>query len=467
MDDVPIETNGQPAESGLLATESPGDNSAPVSVSELAMRLKRTVEDAFGFVRVRGEISGWKRAASGHCYLCLKDDKAVLDGILWKATAAALPFRPEDGVEVVATGKLTTYPGRSRYQIVIERLELAGQGALMALLDKRRRALAAEGLFDEARKQKLPFQPRVIGIVTSPTGAVIRDILHRLADRCPCHVIVWPVQVQGESAAGQVAAAVRGFDALAADGPIPRPDLLIVARGGGSIEDLWAFNEEEVVRAVAGASIPIISAVGHETDTSLCDFAADVRAPTPTAAAEIAVPVRADLLGQLRELGFRIERCARRYVERGVEQLGNSLRRWPAPENLLAPQRQRLDDMSERLPRALRTELSHARAELSRATGALRPGLLDASWRRAKERLEALWRVAQLAHPNKPLERGYARVEDRAGKTLVSAAAAKAAGRLRLIFRDGDVEATAGAPPVERPRRGAYVGGAGEQPKLL
>jgi exodeoxyribonuclease VII large subunit len=279
MDDFP------PGESALLASETPGDNSAPFSVSELAMRLKRTVEDAFGFVRVRGEISGWKRAASGHCYLCLKDDKAVLDGVLWKATAAALPFRPEDGIEVVATGKLTTYPGRSRYQIVIERLELAGQGALMALLDKRRRALAAEGLFDEERKQKLPFQPRVIGVVTSPTGAVIRDILHRLADRCPCHVLVWPVQVQGEGAAAQVAAAVRGFDALPPDGPVPRPDLLIVARGGGSIEDLWAFNEEEVVRAVAAASIPIISAVGHETDTSLCDFAADVRAPTPTAAA--------------------------------------------------------------------------------------------------------------------------------------------------------------------------------------
>ncbi|HEX5184803.1 MAG TPA: exodeoxyribonuclease VII large subunit [Allosphingosinicella sp.] len=468
MDDLPSETNGPPRETGLLATESPGDNSAPFSVSELAMRLKRTVEDAFGFVRVRGEISGWKRAASGHCYLCLKDDKAVLDGVLWKAIAAALPFRPEDGIEVVATGKLTTYPGRSRYQIVIERLELAGQGALMALLDKRRRALAAEGLFDEARKQRLPFHPRVIGVVTSPTGAVIRDILHRLADRCPCHVIVWPVQVQGEGAAAQVAAAVRGFDALPADGPIPRPDLLIVARGGGSIEDLWAFNEEEVVRAVAAASIPIISAVGHETDISLCDFAADMRAPTPTAAAEIAVPVRADLLGQLRELGFRIERCARRQVERGAEQLETSLRRWPAPANLLAPQRQRLDELGERLPRALRTELSHARAELSRAAGALRPGLLVGAERRARERLDALWRIAQLAHPNKPLERGYARVEDLAGKTLMSAAAAKAAGRLRLIFRDGDVEAaTGGGAPVERSRRSPYGGGQGEQPKLL
>jgi exodeoxyribonuclease VII large subunit len=464
MDDFP------PAESGLVATQSAGDNSAPFSVSELATRLKRTVEDAFGFVRVRGEISGWKRAASGHCYLCLKDDKAVLDGVMWKATAAALPFRPEDGIEVVATGKLTTYPGRSRYQIVIERLELAGQGALMALLDKRRRALAAEGLFDAERKRPLPFQPRVIGVVTSPTGAVIRDILHRLADRCPCHVIVWPVPVQGEGAAPQIAAAVRGFNALAEGGPVARPDLLIVARGGGSIEDLWAFNEEEVVRAVADSRIPIISAVGHETDTSLCDFAADVRAPTPTAAAEMAVPVRGDLLGQLREIGHRIERCARRALDRGREQLDQSLRRWPEREALLAPQRQRLDDLADRLPRALRTELSHARAALERSAGALRPGLLNAAHRRAKERLDALWRVAELAHPERPLKRGYARVEDQGGRTLISAAAARAAGRLRLIFGDGDVEAqaqAAGSGPVERPRRAAYVKATSEQPKLL
>ena len=419
-------------------------------------------------MRVRGEISGWKRAASGHCYLCLKDDKAVLDGVLWKATAAALPFRPEDGIEVVATGKLTTYPGRSRYQIVIDRLELAGQGALMALLDKRRRALAAEGLFDESRKKKLPFHPRVIGVVTSATGAVIRDILHRLADRCPTHVIIWPVQVQGEGAAPQIAAAVRGFDALPAGGAIPRPELVIVARGGGSIEDLWAFNEEEVVRAVAACSIPTISAVGHETDTSLCDFAADVRAPTPTAAAEIAVPVRGDLLGQLRELGFRIERCARRHVERASEQLENSVRRWPEREALLAPQRQRLDELAERLPRALRTELSHARAALGQTAGALRPGLLEGAYRRAKERLESLWRVAQLAHPNKPLERGYARVEDRNGRTLMSAAAAKAAARLKLIFSDGDVEATAGGGAgVERKGRPSYLKPTAEQPKLL
>ena len=455
---------------GLLATQRPGDNASALSVSELSMRLKRTVEDAFGFVRVRGEISGWKRAASGHCYLCLKDDKAVIDGVLWKATAAGLPFRPEDGIEVVATGKLTTYPGRSRYQIIVERLELAGQGALMALLDKRRRALAAEGLFDAARKKKLPFQPRVIGVVTSPTGAVIRDILHRLADRCPCHVIVWPVAVQGEGAAAQIAAAVRGFNALPAGGAVARPDLLIVARGGGSIEDLWAFNEEEVVRAVAASDIPTISAVGHETDTSLCDFAADVRAPTPTAAAEMAVPVRGDLLGQLRETGFRVERCARRALERAGEHLEASLRRWPERETLLAPQRQRLDDLAERLPRGLRTELSHARAALAQTAGALRPGLLKAAHGRAKERLDSLWRVARLAHPNRPLERGYARVEDRDGRTLISAASARSAERLKLIFRDGEVAAEvagAAAAPVDRPRRPSQAKPAGEQPKLL
>jgi exodeoxyribonuclease VII large subunit len=463
-----MDSNDPPPETGLLATERPGDNAAALSVSELSMRLKRTVEDAFGFVRVRGEISGWKRAASGHCYLCLKDDKAVMDGVLWKATAASLPFRPEDGIEVVATGKLTTYPGRSRYQIVIERLELAGQGALMALLDKRRRALAAEGLFDPARKKKLPFQPRVIGVVTSPTGAVIRDILHRLADRCPCYVIVWPVQVQGETAAAQIAAAVRGFNALPAGGAVVRPDLLIVARGGGSIEDLWAFNEEEVVRAVAASDIPTISAVGHETDTSLCDFAADVRAPTPTAAAEMAVPVRGDLLGQLRELGFRIERCARRSLERSGEQLESSLRRWPGRDTLLAPQRQRLDDLADRLPRGLRTELSHARAALNQAAGALRPGLLKATHDRARERLDALWRVAELAHPNRPLDRGYARIEDRDGKTLISAEAARSARRLKLIFSDGDVAAeVAGAAPSEKPRRPAFGKVTVEQPKLL
>ena len=264
----------------LLASTRPGDNAEPLTVSELSAQLKRTVEDRFGFVRLRGELSGVKRAASGHFYCCLKDEGARIDGVMWRGQAARLAFVPEDGIEVVASGKLTTYPGRSTYQIVIERMEIAGEGALLALLEKTRKRLEAEGLFDAARKRALPFLPRVIGVVTSPTGAVIRDILHRLADRFPSRVLVWPVLVQGQGAAEQVAAALRGFGQIAPGGPVPRPDLLIVARGGGSIEDLWAFNEEIVVRAIAASPIPVISAVGHETDTTLADYAADRRAPT-------------------------------------------------------------------------------------------------------------------------------------------------------------------------------------------
>ncbi|MGB3928755.1 MAG: exodeoxyribonuclease VII large subunit, partial [Sphingobium sp.] len=296
----------------LLAEERAGDNAPPLTVSELSASLKRTVEDRFGHVRLRGEISGYKRAASGHLYLCLKDDNAVIDGVMWKGGAQRLAFAAQDGVEVIATGKLTTYPGRSKYQIVIERMELAGEGALMALLEKLKAKLAAEGLFASERKKPLPFLPRTIGVVTSPTGAVIRDILHRLSDRCPTDVLVWPVLVQGAGAAEQVARAVRGFSAMDGSGPLRRPDLVIVARGGGSIEDLWSFNEEIVVRAVADCTIPIISAVGHETDTTLCDHAADRRAPTPTAAAEMAVPVRAELLAGLTEMGLRSGRAVRR-----------------------------------------------------------------------------------------------------------------------------------------------------------
>jgi len=461
----------------------PGDNAPALSVSELSGALKRNVEETFSHVRVRGEISGFKRVASGHSYLTLKDDRACLDGVIWKGTGNALAFRPEDGIEVIATGRLTTYPGRSKYQIVIDRLELAGQGALMALLDQRRRALAAEGLFDSERKKTLPFLPRVIGVVTSPTGAVIRDILHRLEDRCPTRVILWPVAVQGEGAAGQVAAAIAGFDALAPDGPVPRPDLVIVARGGGSIEDLWAFNEEVVVRAVAACSIPLISAVGHETDTSLCDFAADMRAPTPTAAAEIGVPVRADLLATLRELGVRAGRCAHRYRERAGERLEATARRLPPPERLLAPQRQRLDELGDRLPRALSRRLAEARGDLAHAAGALRPVILATRIERARERmaharlrpqlvgqrisdgrlaLQRLWRLAENLHPDKPLARGYARVERRRGGVVASAAAAEAAVALTLHFADGMVDARvekAGTPSYEKRKP--------EQPRLL
>uniref|UniRef100_UPI00185CCC31 exodeoxyribonuclease VII large subunit n=1 Tax=Sphingomonas sp. TaxID=28214 RepID=UPI00185CCC31 len=373
--------------SGLLAEPKGGDNSPPVSVSDLSGALKRTVETAFGFVRVRGEISGWKRHASGHCYFTLKDEGACIDAVIWKGQAGGLAFRPEDGAEVIAAGKLTTYPGRSKYQIVVSRMELAGEGALMALLDKRRRALTAEGLFDEGRKRPLPFLPRVIGVVTSPTGAVIRDILHRLEDRCPTHVIVWPVPVQGEGAAGKVAAAIRGFSAIEPGGPVPRPDLIIVARGGGSIEDLWAFNEEEVVRAAADSPIPLISAVGHETDTTLIDFASDRRAPTPTAAAEMAVPVRTELAALLDEYGHRQSACLMRTASRADERLQLSLARWPEPAGLFAPFAQRLDELGERLPRGLTQRTAHARADLAAVAPRLQSRLLEERVARGREKV--------------------------------------------------------------------------------
>ena len=402
---------------------------------------------------MRGEISGWKRHASGHCYFTLKDEGACIDAVIWKGQAGALAFRPEDGAEVIATGKLTTYAGRSKYQIVVNRMELAGEGALMALLDKRRRALAAEGLFDESKKRKLPFLPRVIGVVTSPTGAVIRDILHRLEDRCPTHVILWPVPVQGEGSAAKVAQAIRGFASFE-----PRPDLLIVARGGGSIEDLWAFNEEEVVRAAAESPIPLISAVGHETDTTLIDYASDRRAPTPTAAAEIAVPVRAELAAFLAELGHRQAACATRTASRAGERLETVAARWPEAANLFAPLSQRLDDAGERLPRALTQRTAHARADLAAVAPRLQGRLLTERVERGRERLASLWRLADLAHPERPLQRGFVRVTDRSGKTLVHAAAARAAIAIDLHFADGRVAAQVGDGAAPRPFRPAKRG---------
>src|ERR1700674_1173417 len=290
MNDLPLSA---PSASGQ------GSNLPEYTVSELSLALKRSIEGGFGQVRVRGEISGFKRVGSGHCYFALKDADAVLDAVCWRTTAIRLDLKPEDGMEVVCSGRLTTYPGRSKYQLVVDTIELAGIGALLRILEERRQRLAAEGLFAAERKKNLPFLPAVIGIVTSPTGAVIRDILHRLADRFPRHVLIWPVAVQGDGAAAQIAAAIDGFNRIAPGGPVPRPDLIIVARGGGSLEDLMAFNEEIVVRAAAASAIPLISAVGHETDTPLIDHASDRRAPTPTAAAEMAVPVRLDLIAEL------------------------------------------------------------------------------------------------------------------------------------------------------------------------
>jgi exodeoxyribonuclease VII large subunit len=449
--DLPDDTRA-----GLLANAAPGDNSPALTVSELSGALKRSIEDAFGQVRVRGEISGFKRHASGHCYLTLKDENACIDAVIWRTSAGALAFRPEDGAEVIATGKLTTYPGRSKYQIVVELMELAGEGALLALLEKRRKSLAAEGLFDASRKRRLPFLPRVIGVVSSPTGAVIRDILHRLEDRCPTRVILWPVPVQGEGAAAKIAAAIRAFPAIE-----PRPDLLIVARGGGSIEDLWPFNEEEVVRAAAESSIPLISAVGHETDTTLIDFASDLRAPTPTAAAEIAVPVRAELFAQLGELQHRAQHCLSRRIERGRERFDLTVCRWPEPQAIFAPVIQRLDEVGERLPRSLAARAGSARADLNLVAGRLRRDVVDQRIARLTEQLGSLWRLAELAHPDKPLSRGFARVTGRDGKTLTHARDARAAQRLTLHFGDGAVDASVdGSPPaaaVEPKRRKPYI----------
>ena len=435
-----------------------GDNSPPLSVTELSSALKRTVEAAFGQVRVRGEISGFKRHGSGHCYFTLKDENACIDAVIWRGNAAGLAFCPEDGAEVIATGKLTTYPGRSKYQVVIDRMELAGEGALLALLERRRKTLAAEGLFDDQRKRALPYLPQVIGVVTSPTGAVIRDILHRLEDRCPARVILWPVAVQGDGAATQIAAAIRGFASFD-----PRPDLLIVARGGGSVEDLWPFNEEEVVRAAAESPIPLISAVGHETDTTLVDFAADRRAPTPTAAAEIAMPVRAELLAQLSELAHRAQQCLSRRAASTRERYELTVCRWPQPQTLFAPATQRLDELGERLPRSLSARAGNARADLNLIAGRLRTDVIEQRIARLSEKLAAAWQMAGLAHPERPLGRGFARVTSRDGTTLTSADRARTARLLKLHFADGTLDATVGAgepiaaAPLERKPRRTYI----------
>ena len=451
-DNDPFNDPSPSSSSRLLAEERPGDNAQAMSVSELSSALKRTVEDRFGHVRVRGEISGFKRAASGHIYFSLKDENARLDAVMWKGGAARLPFAPEDGLEVVATGKLTTYAGRSNYQIVVESLEVAGEGAMMLLFEKLKARLAAEGLFAPEQKKHLPPLPRTIGVVTSPTGAVIRDILHRLADRFPSHVIIWPVLVQGEGAAAQIAKAINGFSEMPADGRTPRPDLVIVARGGGSIEDLWAFNEEVVVRAVASCNIPIISAVGHETDTTLCDFAADVRAPTPTAAAEIAVPVRSELLQRLGQLSLRMSGAVRRHVDRAGERLEAQRRLMPKLTDLSAPHQQRTDELAERLRQSLRTRVAKAELSFSGPAQMLHPRLLKRRVEQGQQRLDALARLAGSLHPEAPLKRGFARITDASGKTILSRDAAIKAGEVGLRFADGEVGASVhGGSPTPKP----------------
>ena len=477
------------------------------TVSELSLDLKRTVEDRFAIVRVRGEISQPKVVGSGHCYLRLKDADAVLDGVVWRGAMRRLALKPEDGMEVICTGRLSTYPGRSTYQIIIEQMELAGEGALLRMIEERRRRLAAEGLFDDAAKRPLPFLPEVIGVVTSPTGAVIRDILHRLAERFPRRVIVWPVAVQGEAAAAQVAAAIAGFNAIAPGGlaaggpvagePVPRPDLVIVARGGGSLEDLIAFNDEAVVRAVAAGTIPLISAVGHETDTTLIDFAADRRAPTPTAAAEIAVPVRTELLAQVTQDGARLIASMARTLREQAREVAGLGRGLPKPQALLQTAMQRADEWGERLRPGVDRWLDQRGSQLSElgfrlptpgqhleqeavrlgaAVQALRvqrgqtletigrqgialTGLaerLGHGWQRAADdgesRLTRLDGLIESFSYQRVLERGFVLVKDDVGTPLTTVARARKGRGVALRFHDGEVGAVITPGPRARER---------------
>jgi exodeoxyribonuclease VII large subunit len=503
-----------------------GVNARAYSVSELAFALKRTIEDAYGFVRLRGELSKVTFHGNGHVYLDLKDDRACISGVIWKTTVRGLAIRPQTGLEVIVTGKVTTYPGRSQYQIIIETMEPAGVGALLAQFERLKARLAAEGLFEAARKRPLPTLPTVIGVVTSPTGAVIRDILHRIADRWPCRVVVWPVVVQGDQAASQVRAAVEGFGSLPPGGAAPRPDLIIVARGGGSVEDLWPFNDEALARAVTACPIPVISAVGHETDTTLIDFVSDRRAPTPTAAAEMATPVFADLAATLADYGRRMLRCASRMMDLGRARLSAATGRLPRVSDLLAIATQRLDmassrvgaaltanvaahrhdlatkaaslrprllagaveakseslsTLSRRLEAALSANVAARRHDLATRTASLKPRLLTAAievksgtvqalGRRLEplihrtlsasaERLANLEKLRLSLDPDRPLVRGFARVEREDGHLLRSAGAATSGETVRLVFHDGkraaviDGAAKAPSAPPAPPRK--------------
>jgi exodeoxyribonuclease VII large subunit len=485
-------------------------NLPELTVSELSAALKRTIEDSYGYVRVRGELGKVSYHSNGHVYFDLKDDRACIAGVIWRSTSARIKLKLEAGLEVVITGRVTTYPGRSQYQIVVETLEPAGLGALMALLEERKRRLSAEGLFDEARKQLLPYIPGVIGVITSPTGAVIRDILHRLAERFPRRVLVWPVKVQGDGSGADVAAAIAGFNTLPERGALPRPDLIIVARGGGSLEDLWSFNEEVVIRAASQSLIPLISAVGHETDVTLLDFVADRRAPTPTAAAEMAVPVRAELMVDIGNLSRRALACWRRNQEARRSELRSAARALPDADEVLALPRQRLDHAAAGLRRALRANAHIHRVSFSQTAGRLSPHLLRNNVERRRERyagvaqrlrasaaanleayrtriarqreqvgslakraglamdnyLEARWarceRDAQLLAAfsyRSVLARGFTLVRDKAGRPMRTAAALALGAPIGIEFADGSasarVEAVQTTPRQEpaRPRR--------------
>jgi exodeoxyribonuclease VII large subunit len=470
------------------------DNVPDYAVSEIAGAIKRTLKDAFGRVRVRGEITELKRYPSGHVYLSLKDECAKLEAVVWKTNVPRLAIRPENGLEVLATGRIDTYADRSKYQLVIDRLDYAGEGALLARIERLRLRLLEEGLFDDERKLPIPLLPRVIGVVTSERGAVIQDIRTTVARRFPRRILLWPVPVQGCGAAEQIAAAIEGFGALPPDGPVPRPDVLIVARGGGSLEDLMAFNEEVVVRAAAMSPIPLISAVGHETDTTLIDFAADRRAPTPTAAAEMAVPERTELLADLAQQGARLRHCMRAALDRSRRHLLVVERGLPDLPGILGGLRQRMEDRAERLALALPVLLERKRGALGRLAPRLphpregianRRATLAALYRRAEVETHRLLERGRTAEAlvcfsvapvrallrekavrlegaaarlggvsyQAVLARGFALVQDAEGATLTAAAEVPAGSRLTLTFADGQVGATADGPkPIRRER---------------
>jgi len=452
-------------------------NAKPYSVSELSFALKRTIEDAYGFVRVRAELSKVTRHASGHIYLTLKDERSAIDGVVWKGQVRGLQVQPEHGMEVIVTGKITTYPASSKYQIVIETMEPAGVGALLAQLERLKARLAAEGLFDQARKRRLPSMPAVIGVITSPTGAVIRDILHRIRDRWPCRVIVWPVVVQGEAASAQVRAAIEGFNALTGESAVPRPDLLIVARGGGSVEDLWPFNDEALARAAAASAIPLISAVGHETDTTLIDFVSDRRAPTPTAAAEMATPVLAELKAAVADYQRRLVTGAERTLELRRNRLSAAARGLPRPADILALASQRYDLAAGRLGAALHRNTAVHERELVRTASRFNLGLLErpralkaqrvaeAAARlepavrrrleRAADRLVNLDKLRLSFDPTRPLKLGFALVQRPDGSIVRQGAALQAGEAVSLKFADAVRGAVIDGAPAAAPPRPA------------
>ncbi|MCZ4271421.1 exodeoxyribonuclease VII large subunit [Maritalea porphyrae] len=473
-------------------------NAHEFTVTEISQSIKKTVEDKFGHVRVRGEITGYRGPhSSGHAYFALKDEKARMDAVIWRGVFSKLAVKPEEGMEVIATGKLTTFPGSSKYQIVIEHIEPAGAGALMALLDKRRKQLMAEGLFDADRKQELPYLPQTIGVITSPTGAVIRDILHRLDDRFPTHVIVWPVRVQGDTCGAEVSRAIDGFNAIQPGGPIKRPDLLIVARGGGSIEDLWGFNDEVVVRAAAASQIPLISAVGHETDITLIDYASDKRAPTPTGAAEMAVPVKAELVAYVEDLGSRTRNAQLRTLSNFKDRMRAITASMPKPQDLTATARQRQDLATLRLGNALTQFIQQKRAKLGTIAPRVSANALEQKNQNLRERLTTLGgrldqglkqptsrarlKLEPLSKSMDPafqrlldkrkavldtqskllnsfsykgvLSRGYALVLDASGQVARSAGALKKGEGVTLRMHDGDLGAVIADAPTPKPKK--------------